>query len=268
MAKDVAAAATDDRDIGIQRAEEGRGARCSAAVMRHLEHAQRRRLEGCGEVPFHVLSDVAREDERHAGISNLEHDGIVVPHPLAFPFGFVRMPHKHVDRTESQHPAWPCDPPRNAFRLGRAVDQPHRFMPADGNAFPDFARTEVFEQAQDTPDVIRIPVRDGQVVDSPNAGRPERRRYHSASEIESASRKPAGIHDERSSAWKLNQCRIALADIEECDPQQSIVRADDRRHDDPDHADDGAHTAQSSPGWNTGTDQRGETDVEHDEDER
>ena len=53
-------------------------------------------------VPLAFAPDVSGQDDRHVPEPHREHHRVVVPHALAFPFGWRRVQHVDVDRTEAE----------------------------------------------------------------------------------------------------------------------------------------------------------------------
>ena len=100
VAEVVRPAGADDRDRGAERPQELRAARGQAAVVRHLDDAERRGRASAASVALDCPADVAGQQHRHVAPAQLEHDRVVVPHLLPLPVGRRRMPRHDLDAVD------------------------------------------------------------------------------------------------------------------------------------------------------------------------
>jgi hypothetical protein len=71
-------------------------------MVRHLDDTKRgRRHRGDGRA-LYLTANIARQQDRHPAVPNVEHDGIIVPNPDALPIRLVWMCHAHRHGPESK----------------------------------------------------------------------------------------------------------------------------------------------------------------------
>jgi hypothetical protein len=117
--------------------------RGETAVVRHLEDAQTRRLEGRRNLILDLTADVTGQDDRHVPPSKLDHDRVVVAHVLALPVGHRRMMDGHLDPVDEQMiVTLDTGPPRSGrLRVGHQADPEVEL--SHGHAVPHVARPEL-----------------------------------------------------------------------------------------------------------------------------
>ena len=91
-------------------------------------------------------------------------------------------------------------------------------------AVPDLARREVAHQRHRAADVIGIAVRDGEVVQPPDAARAQRRAEHAIADVEvAAHRHAAGVDHQRPAVRQRHEHRIALPHVHHRQMQPAVA---------------------------------------------
>ena len=111
-------------------------------------------------------SDVAGQDDRHVAVPDLQHQRVVVAHPLAFPVGAWRVPGAHGHRpSRRRSPAWTV---RQAarVRVGARRELREHGVARHGHALPDLPRTEHLEHRAGAAHMVGVTVRHGEHVEA------------------------------------------------------------------------------------------------------
>ncbi len=154
-------------------------------------------------VLLHFVSDVAREQHRHAAEAELEDDRIVVADLLALPVRHRRVVDAQLDAAKLEAIAALKRSPAGTSPGGGLVEALGRFVVGDRHSLPHLARRERPHQRQRAADVIRVAVSDGEIVEAGDRharaapGRARGRRYRSSPRTETPpastiSRRPLG----------------------------------------------------------------------------
>src|SRR6266850_4459662 len=215
MAEVVRAARAEDGDPRTEGADELRRARSETAVMRHFQDSERSGADGGDEITFDGLADVTCEDERDVAPAKLDHNRIVVADFLALPVGRRRMQDGDRHFIDPQVVAGGDVRPRETARIRGGVKDFQRLEARHGNAFPDMPRTEFLHDGARAADVIRIAMRQDEVVEATNARSTQDGSDDAIADVEGGrADESSGIEEQRRSLRQPDERRIALTDIE------------------------------------------------------
>ena len=119
-------------------------------------------------------------------------------------------------------------PGARAARSASARSACGRLVVGDRHTPPDSARREVAHQRPRAADVIRIAVRDGEVIERQQAARAERRPEDAIADVEVAARRHAArVDEQRAAVGKGHEHRVALTDVDHREVQPPVARRAD-----------------------------------------
>src|SRR5262245_65770335 len=92
MAEPVIPSAAYEGDRRRQRVQKDVRARRCAAVVRRLQHAERRRWDAGDQLALDIATNVAWQHDRDVAVTQLEHDRVIVPDLTTLPVGLGWIP--------------------------------------------------------------------------------------------------------------------------------------------------------------------------------
>src|SRR5207247_289914 len=112
---------------------------------------------------------------------------------------------------------------REPAAAGGVAQNSERLETRYGNASPDMPRMEFLDDGARSADVIRIAMRQDEVVEAPDAGRAQDRSDDAIADVEGGrADESSGIDEQRRSMRQPDERRVALTDIEKCRMKPSI----------------------------------------------